>query len=157
MNMENRELQREPFISADLRPEVVPRLRSFHPLSPTAAAGELRGRALKVLGMSEEEWFSHNSRYVSQELWKRAFHFSSDITWNRLDDETVLLNLENGRYYTLNRTGSIIWDLISEGLMLEQLVDRICDRFEVAEQVARDDLLVLVGELHRESLIKLLN
>lgn len=34
---------------------------------------------------------------------------SPRITWERLDGECVLLNLDNGSYFSLNEVGAAIW------------------------------------------------
>ena len=35
---------------------------------------------------------------------------SPDVQGTTMDGETVLLDLSSGRYYTLNRLGSVIWE-----------------------------------------------
>lgn len=69
----------------------------------------------------------------------------SPTVFTPLDDGTgVLLNLDTLLYFSLNRTGAVLWQQIEEGkaATLDDLVQVACDRFEVAEQEAR----LLIGE-----------
>jgi len=70
-----------------------------------------------------------------------------------LDKEAVLLNLENGVYYGLNRVGTAVWELLKEDQPLGAILTAVCDRYEVSEDVARADVAVLVTHLRDEGLI----
>ena len=77
-----------------------------------------------------------------------------DIQCSVLDGEAVLLNLETGSYFTLNRVGTVSWELFDGERTLNQVHSAICERFEVSEDVARQDLLALVSHLGQEGLIQ---
>ncbi|HAN47297.1 MAG: PqqD family protein [Nitrospira sp.] len=70
-----------------------------------------------------------------------------------LDGESVLLNLNSGRYYTLNVVGSTIWNLCRGEQSLRQIHSAICARFDVSEQQAQDDMLALIVLLEQEGLL----
>ena len=76
-----------------------------------------------------------------------------------LDDGTgVLLNLETRFYYTLNRTGAALWQELEHTSPsgLEDLVRVTCDRFEVGEDAARDEVAAFVGQLQDLKMVRLL-
>ena len=77
-----------------------------------------------------------------------------DVQCSVLDGEAVLLNLETGAYFTLNRVGTISWELFNGERTLTHVHAAICERFEVSEEVARQDLLSLVKHLDQEGLIQ---
>ena len=77
-----------------------------------------------------------------------------DVQCSVLDGEAVLLNLETGAYFTLNRVGTVTWELFDGECTLDQILLAICERFEVSEEVARQDLLSLVRHLGQEGLIQ---
>lgn len=79
---------------------------------------------------------------------------SPDVQGTNMDGETVLLDLSTGRYYTLNRLGSVIWDLCTGGHTISDIHAMLCDRFEVAPERALDDLVALVNELVQEGLLQ---
>jgi Coenzyme PQQ synthesis protein D (PqqD) len=62
------------------------------------------------------------------------------VAYEVFDDETVLLNLERGAYYSLNSSASEIWRLILDGESAEAMPAIIALRFEIAppiEEVTR--------------------
>ena len=91
---------------------------------------------------------------MSEVNWKMCFTQSPDAHGTVLDGEAVLLNLESGVYYTLNRVGAAMWECFTGDQSLEDILSAMCDRFDVAEEVARKDLLALVAQLRQEGLIE---
>ncbi|MDT7041594.1 PqqD family protein [Candidatus Nitronereus thalassa] len=77
-----------------------------------------------------------------------------DVQCSVLDGEAILLNLETGSYFTLNRVGTVAWELFDGERTLSQVHGRICECFEVSEDMAQHDLLSLVEHLSQEGLIQ---
>ena len=73
--------------------------------------------------------------------------------WTVLDGEAILLNVENGVYYTLNRVGTAMWELLTEERPFAGVLAVICERFDVTEEVARKDLTALITRLQHEGLL----
>lgn len=46
---------------------------------------------------------------------------SKNISWERVDDEVIAIQLETGRYYNLLSTSAEIWSLLAEGTTIESL------------------------------------
>ncbi len=70
-----------------------------------------------------------------------------------VDGEAILLNLDNGHYYTLDPIGSEIWGMLDGNCSLQCVVDRVCTDYDVGKDQARSDLLELVEDLQREGLV----
>ena len=79
---------------------------------------------------------------------------SPDVQGTTMDGETVLLDLSGGRYYTLNRLGSVIWEHCTGQSTMADIHTAICERFEVAPERALDDLVLLANELILEGLLQ---
>jgi len=79
---------------------------------------------------------------------------SVDVQGVSMNDETLLLNLSTGRYYTLNRLGSVIWEHCTGRTTVKDIHAVLCDRFEVAPERALDDLLALISQLVQEGLLQ---
>lgn len=77
-----------------------------------------------------------------------------DVQSTNMDGETVLLDLNSGRYYTLNRVGSAIWEHCTGDKTISDIQAVLCDRFDVAPERALDDLVTLVNELIQEGLLQ---
>jgi hypothetical protein len=77
-----------------------------------------------------------------------------DVQVTSMDGETVLLDSSTGRYYTLNRLGSVIWELCTGHHTISDIHAIVSDRFDVASERALDDLVALVNELIQEGLLQ---
>jgi hypothetical protein len=79
---------------------------------------------------------------------------SPDVQGTCMEGETVLLDLSSGRYYTLNRLGSVIWEHCTGHNTISDIHAVLCDRFDVAPDRALDDLIALVNQLAQEGLLQ---
>jgi Coenzyme PQQ synthesis protein D (PqqD) len=90
----------------------------------------------------------------STKLDQTIFRPNPDIQGTTMEDETVLLNLSTGRYYTLNQLGSVIWEHCTGHSTISDIHAVLCDRFDVAPERALDDLVTLVNHLIQEGLLQ---
>jgi hypothetical protein len=81
-------------------------------------------------------------------LWR-----SLNVQSAHIDGETVLLDLSTGRYYTLNRLGSAIWEYYTNQNTIRDIHTAICDRFEVASEQALEDIVDFVNHMAQEGLL----
>jgi hypothetical protein len=79
---------------------------------------------------------------------------NDDAQSANMDGETVLLALSTGRYYTLNRVGSIIWEHCTGQNTVHDIHAKLCEGFEVAPELALDDLIALINQLVQEGLLQ---
>lgn len=75
-----------------------------------------------------------------------------EVLYQELEDETILLHLVSGEYFSLNEVGSAIWRGLHEGLHHEQLIDGILSHFEVTRDTAAADLAEFLDHLERHGL-----
>lgn len=75
-----------------------------------------------------------------------------DTPWNIVDDEVVLLNLDSGHYYSLNESGRRVWELLDGENTIPDIINAICEEFDVEEQEATKDINTLIDELLKEKL-----
>ena len=68
--------------------------------------------------------------------------------------EMVLLQLVSKTYYSLNRTGTQIWQGLKQGLPLREISRRLQARFEVEPERADRSVLALVDELLQHQLVQ---
>lgn len=76
---------------------------------------------------------------------------SSKIVWQCFDDELVVINLESGTYYSLDRAGAMIWRLVEVGTTPAEAVERVLQCGAPPE--ARKQVLEFWGKLVAEGLI----
>lgn len=70
------------------------------------------------------------------------------------EQEMVLLQLKSMRYYSLNLTGTRIWQGLKQGLSLGEISRRLQAEFEVAPDRAERSVLALVTELCEQQLVQ---
>ena len=69
--------------------------------------------------------------------------------------ETALLHLESTTYYSLNPTGTHIWQGLKHGLSLQEISDRLQAVFEVDADRANRSVLAFVNELAQHRLVQI--
>jgi hypothetical protein len=75
------------------------------------------------------------------------------ILATELDDEVVLMSIERGAYYGVDKTARRIWDLLEVPQTVAELCTRLQEEFEVDDETCRRDVLAFVGLLHAEGLV----
>jgi coenzyme PQQ synthesis protein D (PqqD) len=68
--------------------------------------------------------------------------------------ETVLLQLQSKTYYSLNVTGTQIWQGLKQGLSLQEVSRQLQARFAVEPERADRSVLALVKDLLQHQLVQ---
>ena len=88
-------------------------------------------------------------------------HFAADLMWRpnpeviakRLDQDTVLVDISTSRIFELNETGTRIWELLGQGLNVEQILQHLVSEFEVEDSQAAEELKTLLSQLQDQGLV----
>ena len=67
--------------------------------------------------------------------------------FRELEDESVILNLNDESYYSLNSTGTVIWKLLQTDSSLQEVFSEFKKQFEVDTNQAASDFNLLVHQL----------
>ena len=78
---------------------------------------------------------------------------SEEVAAKVMDGEAILINLSNGIYYSMDKVGAVVWELIEKQLSAEEMSAVLVNRYEVSNEQARTDVERLVKELLDEKLI----
>jgi Coenzyme PQQ synthesis protein D (PqqD) len=70
-----------------------------------------------------------------------------------IDGEAIIINLANGIYYSMDKVGGLIWEMIEGKQTLEEIITATVARYDVSREQAQVDVELLVNELLRENLI----
>jgi hypothetical protein len=79
-----------------------------------------------------------------------------NVVARRLDDSVVLVHLETNRIFTLNLTGSRIWDLLTGAAGhrdVGELEAMLRAEYDVDDERLHDDVVSLVAQLAEERLL----
>ena len=76
-----------------------------------------------------------------------------DVLISKLQEESVILNLESERYYGLDDVGTSFLSALTTSDSIETAYDRLSREYDVDPQELRDDLLALVENLIDQGLL----
>ena len=94
--------------------------------------------AVEFPGISDTYTVVASSRQVSTEV----------------EEESVILNFDDGVYYGLDQVGGRVWQLLQDPVTPIEIRDRIVAEYEVESERCEADLRELLGELHAAGLIE---
>jgi hypothetical protein len=78
---------------------------------------------------------------------------NKDVAAKVMDGEAVIINLASGVYYSMDKVGAFLWELIQSGHSLGQCVDALTRRYDADSGQVQADAMRLVQELVEEGLI----
>ncbi|NOZ95654.1 MAG: PqqD family protein [Acidobacteria bacterium] len=82
-----------------------------------------------------------------------CFRISPEATGKIIDGEAVIIDLATGVYYSLNPSGSRLWELLSAGQSREAMAELLSAEFGIGRDRAEKDLDALLIRLIEEGLV----
>jgi hypothetical protein len=73
----------------------------------------------------------------------------------KIEDETLVLNLQTKQYHILNETAGMIWELADGDHTIEEIARHICEEFEASLDVVKEDVLHTLEGLHKLGVVTL--
>ena len=79
---------------------------------------------------------------------------SDEVVARKVADETVLLHLESGTYFSLDQIGGRVWEILDQtnGMTLKKVCDIIFNEYDVKREVLERDIVHLMTELEAGNL-----
>jgi len=77
-----------------------------------------------------------------------------DVLISRLQEESVILNLDSERYYGLDDVGTRILNVLNASDSIETAYESLLEEYDIDGQVLREDLLALVESLANQGIVK---
>ena len=76
-----------------------------------------------------------------------------EIAAKVIDGEAIIINLASGIYYSMDKVGGSIWEMIEAGRTLQEILSVILARYDVSHEQAQNDIEQLVNDLLQENLV----
>ena len=76
-----------------------------------------------------------------------------EVVSEEIDGEVVIVNLNNGNYYSLTQSAAVIWAGITRGVTVEQMQSSLSARYSTDAGVLNQALAALLNALEVEKLI----
>ncbi len=89
----------------------------------------------------------------------KDLNLNSTVTQNKetlssaIDDELVLLSIINSKYYGMDSVGKRIWSLLSEPIVISDMIAALRKEYDISTDDCEKDVLSFLGELYSENLI----
>lgn len=76
------------------------------------------------------------------------------FTTAQVRDDLMMLNVEQGAYYSLDPIGAEIWQLLEQPGTVQQLVDKLLKRYTVSPEQCQADVLAFLDEMRQNGMIQ---
>src|SRR5262249_15276667 len=77
----------------------------------------------------------------------------AEVAAKVMDGEAILINLSNGIYYSMDKVGAVIWELVEKRYSLEEIGAALSERYQVSVEQAQADVERLMTARQQENLI----
>jgi hypothetical protein len=78
---------------------------------------------------------------------------SPNVIHEIIDGEAVIVNLQNGSYYSIDKIGAVVWSYLEKGLSMSQIIDIIAVKYSGEAAAIKHALEQLFAQLQDEQLI----
>ena len=78
-----------------------------------------------------------------------------DMIWRMVGDEAFIIDKDGTKIHQLNSIGSEIWKISEGNLTIRQIIENICNNFEIAEVQAKADTIQFVENMLSQGLVEL--
>jgi hypothetical protein len=80
-------------------------------------------------------------------------NISNDVLFQNLDNEYVLLQTQTELYFGLDEVAARFWQLFSEGLSTQTVIEKVLTEYDVDKNTLQVDLAALLQKLESAQLI----
>ena len=78
------------------------------------------------------------------------------ILENEIDGEKIMMSLDTGRYYGLNKVASRIWEIVNNSISVEKLIELLLNEYEIDYEECKKEVLKFLDILLKKKLILIL-
>jgi hypothetical protein len=71
-----------------------------------------------------------------------------------MDGELVMMDIEQGRYFGLNQTGTRIWTLLAQPVIISDLCDKLMAEFSVDQKQCEQEVVAYLEKLLTRGLLQ---
>jgi len=82
-----------------------------------------------------------------------AIRRSGTLPFQKMNEETLVVDPKTREVHLLNPTASRVWDLLARPQTMEDLLAALGREFEAPEETLRGDVVALLGDLASKGLI----
>jgi len=84
----------------------------------------------------------------------RRFVVAANVHARRFDEETVILHLDAGEYFSLDAVGTLVWERLEGGGSVGEAVELVVKSYDVDPDIAQADVLRLARDLVSQGILR---
>jgi len=79
---------------------------------------------------------------------------SSEVLVSEANGELVMMNIETGKYMSLNEVGSFIWKNLETPLDITEICDKVNSEYEVDKETCETEVISFLEALYVEKAVE---
>jgi hypothetical protein len=79
---------------------------------------------------------------------------NKEVIQSKIGDEVVMLDIESGFYFGMNSVGSEIWSHLSEPITIDDLINKLMERFDIDRATCEKDTIEFMNQLFEKNIIR---
>ena len=76
-----------------------------------------------------------------------------EIIHSAMDDEVVMMSVDQGLFFGIDKIGAHIWNLLETPVKVEDLIGKLADCYEVQQEQCEHDTLLFLNEMLQKRVI----
>ena len=80
---------------------------------------------------------------------------SNELVSSDIDGEVVMMSIENGKYYGLDKVGSRIWELLENQFLVSDLINKLLGEFAVDRDTCEKDVMFFLHKLDDDNMLEI--
>jgi len=76
---------------------------------------------------------------------------------SKIDNETVMMDIDSGKYFGVDTVGTDIWDKIETPTTLTKVCDLLQKEYNVENDKCRESVLKLMNKMYSQGLVTILD
>jgi hypothetical protein len=78
----------------------------------------------------------------------------SDAISGKLEEEQVILDIEKGKYFSLNPVATLIWEILEQPLSIDDLCEKLLEQYDVELEKCRVETNEYIQEMIKLGLVR---
>ncbi|GAB3666572.1 hypothetical protein GCM10028791_42410 [Echinicola sediminis] len=83
----------------------------------------------------------------------QKIQLKEDLLTTKIGDETVLMTIESGKYFRINKVGTLIWEQLKSPTTAEEIAKTLVNRYKISFEECIDDILPFLNALNKDKLL----
>ena len=82
------------------------------------------------------------------------FQRRKDLLSSRMDQDTVMMHPESGKYFSLNPVATRIWEMLEYPMSFSQIIETLLNEFNVSPEVCNTETKEFLNALIEKDIIE---